>query len=68
MSEYIVGIDFGASSIKAVINNGDKLLSLKLSKNGETCELPNVIWYNKMSSGKISANSLCRIGRRKLSA
>ena len=53
MSEYIVGIDFGASSIKAVINNGDKLLSLKLSKTGETCELPHVIWYNKMSSGKI---------------
>ena len=54
MAKSYVGIDFGASNIKAVAYNGKKIRKIKLNKNqvaGE--EIPNIIYYDKNNEVKV---------------
>lgn len=54
MAKSYVGIDFGASNIKAVVYNGKKIRKIKLNKNqvaGE--EIPNIIYYDKNNEVKV---------------
>ena len=53
MEDYVVGIDFGASSVKAVGDKGERLLEITLNAGTEK-ELLNVICYHPSNkSGEI---------------
>lgn len=60
-NQQLVGIDFGASNLKAVKLAGRKARPLKLNKDDMGGnELPNFLYYNQLKDGSVE----CWVGKR----